>query len=146
MAICNPFDVWRNCYTGADGPPFLVQTGTLTTFAGETYRSLSVDSPIQGGQPAVFHYAGEPGDFVVWATSSGHYASRLFRWRGILLLDASLQFQLMGFVDAQGELDITVPVNAPPPGTAYSLFSQVAALDSVLQFRLTSGTVLTVLP
>jgi hypothetical protein len=132
--------------TGSDGPPSLVMSGTLTPFAGETSRLLSVRSPMRGRRQAVFHYDGEPGDIVFWATASGHHAKSLLHWRGVLLLDASLQFQVMGFVESQGKLDITMDTVAPAPGTSYSLFSQAAALDTAFHLRLTSGTVLTVLP
>jgi hypothetical protein len=130
--------------SGDDGPPFDVRSGTLT-FLPEPPRLLWVDSPMMSGSNRTFHYMGEPGDYVIWASAAGPYATRLLRFRGALLLDASMQFQPWGFVTAWGGLDISLPITQPAPGTAYSVYAQVGALDTSFKLRLSSGTVLTVM-
>lgn len=122
------------CFSGAgagsDGPPTLVEAGSLAPVPGLKARSMSATSPVAEGNAVDVSLAGAAGDVVLLAFTTGQDALFLPELHGSLLLAQPLMVVPVGVLPAGEKLDVVLPVGLLPPGVqGLSIVGQAAFLS-----------------
>ncbi len=135
------------CAAGPDGPALQIFAGAIDVELAGSVQAWRVDSPVRGGQPATLVVDGLPSTPVFALASVGTSFAVFPSLAGASCVDpAALVVLLVGATDANGVLQLSLPMPHPAPGFGFvRVFTQALLFDASLGPRLGSGSTLHVL-